>query len=124
DDLFHNDPARYRMMLRGTDEQPIYVPTASTIIKALARYVGKNWGFKVLQPVADPGETEVDATPEQIALAQVTFGKLFARERLLSRYRGSVAEWLRRGDWCWYVSADPLKRAGSRISVRPVDPRR
>lgn len=124
DDMFHNDPARYRLMLRGSDEKPIYVPTAGSIIKSLARYVGKDWGFRVVEPVADPGEEAIEVTPEQIALAQVTFGKLFARERLLSRYRSAIPEWLRRGDWCWFVSADPLKPAGSRISVRPIDPRR
>lgn len=124
DDLFHNDPLRYRLMLRGSDEKPILVPTAGTIIKTLARYVGKNWGYKVIQPIPDPGEDAVEVTAEQMALAQVTFGKLFARERLLSRYRGGVPEWLRRGDWLWFVSADPKKRAGSRISVRPIDPRR
>ena len=124
DDMFHNDPARYRLMLRGSDEKPIYVPTAGSIIKSLARYVGKNWGFRVVEPVADPGEEAVEVTPEQIALAQVTYGKLFARERLLSRYRSGIPEWLRRGDWCWFISADEAKAAGRRISVRPIDPRR
>ncbi len=124
DDMYHNDPARYRLMLRGSDEKPIYVPTAGSIIKSLARYVGKNWGFRVVEPVADPGEEAVEVTPEQIALAQATYGKLFARERLLSRYRSGVPEWLRRGDWCWFISADETKAAGRRISVRPIDPRR
>lgn len=124
DDMFHNDPARYRLMLRGGDEKPIYVPTAGSVIKSLARYVGKNWGFRVEAPIAEEGEDAVEVTPEQITLAQITFGKLFARERLLSRYRSGVPEWLRRGDWCWFVSADEFKAPGSRISVRPIDPRR
>lgn len=124
DDMFHNDTARYKMMLRGSDEKPILVPTAGTIVKSLARYVGKNWGFKVIQPIPDLGEDAVEVSADQVAAAQVAYGKLFARERLLSRYRGAVPEWLRRGDWCWFVSADPLKRKGSRISVRTIDPRR
>lgn len=121
DDLYHNDPATYRMMLRGSDEKPIYIPTAKRIIKSLARYVGKGWGFKVLTAGEDD-ETEI--TPEQILAAQTAFGKLFMRERLLTKYRSGVPEWLRRGDWCWMISADPNKREGARISVRPVDPRR
>lgn len=124
DDMYHNDPARFRMMLRGSNEKPILVPTAGSIVRALARYVGRNWGFRVQEPVADPGDTAETVTPEQIQLAQVTFGKLFARERLLSRYRAGISEWLRRGDWLWYVSADPLKAEGRRISVRTIDPRR
>lgn len=121
DDLYNNDPSTYRMMLRGTDEKPIYVPTAKRIVKSLARYVGKGWGYKVLS-VGESIESAI--TPEQILLAQETFGKLFARERLLSKYRSGTPEWLRRGDWLWFLSADPTKREGSRISVRPIDPRR
>lgn len=121
DDLYNNDPSTYRMMLRGTDEKPIYVPTAKRIVKSLARYVGKGWGYKVLS-VGESSELAI--TPEQILLAQETFGKLFARERMLSKYRSGTPEWLRRGDWCWFITADPSKREGSRLSVRPIDPRR
>ena len=123
DDLYNNDPTQYRMMLRSTDEKPIYVPTAKRIINALSRYVGKNWGYRVLavDPMAEDG---VEATSEQVAAAQRVFGQLFARERLLSTFRAGVPEWLRRGDWLWMVTADPLKREGRRLSVRPIDPRR
>lgn len=123
DDLFNNDPSTFHMMLRASDEKPIYIPTAKKIIKVLSRYVGRGWGYRVIaNPVLQTGETA--PTTDQIEAAQIAFGNLFARERLLSRYRSSVTEWLRRGDWLWYVSADPSKRSGSRISVRPIDPRR
>jgi len=121
DDLYNNDPSTYRMMLRGSDEKPIYVPTAKRIVKSLARYVGKGWGFKVLS-IGEALDSVI--TEDQILAAQEAFGKLFARERLLSKYRSGVPEWLRRGDWCWFITADPTKREGSRISVRPIDPRR
>lgn len=124
DDLFNNDPSQYKLMLRGTNEQPIYVPTAKKIINSLARYVGKNWGYTCTATDADEAGGVEASTPEQLATAMSAFGNLFARERLLSKYRSGVAEWLRRGDWCWLITADPLKREGSRISVRPIDPRR
>jgi hypothetical protein len=134
DDMYKNDPAQYKLMLRGTEEKPVLVPTASNIIKALSRYVGKDWGFRVLgAEVAEPGaegeaepadpEAEV-ATPEQVMAAQIQYGKLFARERLLTKFRASTPEWLRRGDECWFISANPMKKSGSRISIRPIDPRR
>lgn len=122
DDLYNNDPTQYRMMLRGTDEKPIYIPTAKRLIAGLARYVGKGWGVKVMSGIDETGADT--ATPEQIAQAQIVFGKLFARERLLSKFRSGVPEWLRRGDWLWMITADPLKREGSRISINAVDPRR
>lgn len=124
DDLFNNDPSQYRLMLRGTNDSPIYVPTAKKLVNSLARYVGKGWGYTCTASEADEASGIEASTPEQLATALSAFGNLFARERLLSVFRAGVPEWLRRGDWLWYVSADPLKRAGSRISVRPVDPRR
>lgn len=124
DDLFNNDPSQYRLMLRGTNDAPIYVPTAKKLINSLARYVGKGWGYTCTATEADEASAIEASTPEQLTTALSAFGNLFARERLLSVYRAGVSEWLRRGDWLWMVSADPLKRAGSRISVRPIDPRR
>lgn len=124
DDLYNNDPSAYRLLLRGTNDKPIYVPTASKLIRSLARYVGKGWGFTCIPTIADEIAEVEASTPEQLATAQSAFGNLFNRERLLSTFRAGVAEWLRRGDWIWFVSADPLKREGRRISVRPVDPRR
>jgi hypothetical protein len=124
DDLFANDPSQYRMLLRGSNDKPIYVPTAKKLIKSLARYVGKDWGYTCVEGVADEIAGIEASTPDQLALAQSAFGNLFARERLLSVYRAAVPEWLRRGDWCWLISANIGKKAGSRISVRTIDPRR
>lgn len=124
DDLFNNDPSQYRLMLRGTNEAPIYVPTAKKLINSLARYVGKGWGYTCTASEADEQSGTEASTPEQLTTALSAFGNLFARERLLSVFRAGVPEWLRRADWLWMVSADPLKRAGSRISVRTIDPRR
>ena len=124
DDMYANDPTQYRFMLRGTNDKPIYVPTAGKLIKSLARYVGKGWGYSCSATEADEASGVEASTPEQLSMAVSAFGNLFNRERLLSVFRSGVAEWLRRGDWLWYVSADPLKRAGRRVSVRPIDPRR
>jgi hypothetical protein len=124
DDLYNNDPSQYKLMLRGTNDAPIYVPTAAKLIKSLARYVGKGWGYTCVAGVADELAGIEASTPDQLSLATSAFGNLFNRERLLSMFRSGVIEWLRRGDWLWYISADPLKREGRRISVRSVDPRR
>ena len=124
DDLFNNDPSQYKLMLRGTNEAPIYVPTAKKLVNSLSRYIGKGWGYTCTATEADPEAGVEASTPEQLATAMSAFGNLFARERLLSIFRAGVNEWLRRGDWCWLITADPLKKAGSKISVRPIDPRR
>jgi hypothetical protein len=125
DDLYNNASAGYTKMSRGTQDKPIYVPTAKRIINTLARYVGKGWGYVVQGNETlegDPNAQEA-ATPEQIALARATMGALFRRERILSKFASGKKEWLRRGDWVWYISADPEKAPGRRLTVRCVDPR-
>ena len=123
DDLVHNDPSQYKLMLRDANDKPIYVPTAHSIIHSLARYVGRNWGFKVYAPEVTADGAPVP-TDEQIVLAKETISSLIRRERLLSKYRSGISEWLRRGDWLWMITADEKKPAGRRISITPIDPRR
>lgn len=114
DDMYDNTPNTFNLLLRGSDDTPIYVPTAKRLINTLARYVGRGWGFTV-----DPQS----GSAEQQTLAMKTFGDLFKRERLLSKFASGKKEWLRRGDWVWYVSADPDKPAGRRLSIKAIDPR-
>lgn len=114
DDLYDNDPTQYRMMLRSSDEKPIYIPTAKRLINTLARYVGRGWGFMIDPDAGTPAEQEAATT---------AFGDLFKRERILSQFNSGKKEWMRRGDWIWYITADPAKSEGRRISVKTIDPR-
>jgi len=128
DDLYYNAPGTYKLLLRGSDDAPVYVPTAKRLINTFARYVGRNWGFSVL-PALDPatGAVPVDSDgapvigPEEL-LAMSTFSDLFTRENMLGKFESGNRECLRRGDWVWYLSADPDKAEGSRISVESIDP--
>lgn len=131
DDLYYNAPGTYRLLLRGSDDAPVYIPTAKRLINTMARYVGRNWGFSVL-PALDPttGATPVPAEGEDgetpvgadEILAMSTFSDLFVREAMLSKFESGNRECLRRGDWIWYISADPDKPEGRRISVEVIDP--
>lgn len=112
DDLYDNSPDKVAAMLRGNDGKPILVPTAKRLVKTLGRYVGKGWGY-----VVSGGPSE------QQTLCKETMGAFFKRESILSQFTTGKAEYLRRGDWLWYVSADPEKPAGSRLSLRTIDPR-
>lgn len=114
DDMYRNSDQSYALMLRDKDETPIYIPMAKKIINTMARYVGRGWNFSV------SSET---GTSEQQAAAKDAFGRLFRRERLLSKFASGKKEWLRRGDWVWLITADPEKPEGRRISVTGVDPR-
>lgn len=121
DDLFSNRPDQ-SILLRGSDDRPIYVPTAKRVINTLARYVGKDWGYEVHPgPTKDPN-ADPDADPD-VENARNAFSALFARENLVGAFSAGKREWLRRGDWCWFITADETKAAGSRLSVRCIDPR-
>lgn len=114
DDMYNNRPDT-ALMLRGSDEKPIFVPTAKRVINTLCRYVGKDWGYEI-NPI-DPNST-ADETPLLEA-----FSSLFARERVISQFVTGLPQWLRRGDWLWMVWADEAKAPGSRIGLKTIDPR-
>ena len=114
DDMYDNSPSTYSLMLRGSDDRPIYVPTAKRLIRTMARYVGRGWGFTIDPTMGTPADQEA---------AKLAFSNLFAREAILSQFVTGKPEWLRRGDWVWYILADPEKPEGTRLSVRNIDPR-
>lgn len=114
DDMYHNNPDTFVAMLRGTDDLPILVPTAKSVIKTMGRYVGRGFGFTV---------KKTKGTPEQQLAAMDWYGSLYTREEILSKFARGRKELLRRGDLFWYLSADTAKPEGTRISVNTVDPR-
>lgn len=114
DDMYHNNPDTYALMLRGIDDQPILVPTGKSVIKNMSRYVGRGFGFAVPKTKGTPAEQE---------LAIVTYGEFFKREEILSKFRSGVKELLRRGDLFWYIQGDTEKQPGSRMSIDTLDPR-
>jgi hypothetical protein len=113
DDMYNNRPDT-SLMLRGSDEKPIYVPTAKRVVNTLCRYVGKDWGYELVPETGTPADQEA---------AKTAFSALFVRESILSQFSVGKAEWMRRGDWMWMLVGDPDKPAGSRISVKTIDPR-
>lgn len=113
DDMYHSNPGTYELMIRGSDDLPIYVPTAKNVVNTLARYVGRGFGFAVDQEVGTPAVQE---------LAITSIGSFFKRERILSKFAMGKKEWLKFGDQFWYLQADMAKPQGSRLSLKTVDP--
>lgn len=113
DDMYHSNPGTYELMIRGSDDLPIYVPTAKNVINTLARYVGRGFGYAVGQDVSTPAIQQ---------LAIETVGAFFKRERILTKFAMGKKELLRFGDHFWYLQADLAKPEGKRISLGTVDP--
>ncbi len=114
DDMYHNNPDTYELMLRGIEDNPILVPTAKSVIKTMARYVGRGFGFTVTKRLG---------TGAQQLEAMEWYGEFFKREEVLSKFAIGRKELLRRGDLFWYLQADTTKPEGRRISLTTVDPR-
>lgn len=113
DDIYHGTPEAFKLMIRGSEDKPIYIPSAKQIINTMSRYTGRGWGFSV-----DP---TFGSESEQIA-AITAFGDLFNRERMLPKFSSAKKFGLIRGDWAFLILADPNKPEGRRISIRSLDP--
>jgi hypothetical protein len=114
DAIYWNNNGNLRLIMRGTDDvTPIYVPEGKTIIEATHRYVGAGFNFQVQTDVGTPGSQE---------LATQQFTNLWRRETIGSKYNDNKRFGLVRGDWCWHVTANPLKAQGTRLKLMPVHP--
>ena len=110
DDLYRNSPEQFKLLLRGADETPIYLPSAKRIINAYKRYVGRKLAFSV--PLEHPKSED----------ALFWIDGIFKRERLQSTFNMAKLSSLKMGDGLLYLSADPLKAPGSRLKISSIDP--
>jgi hypothetical protein len=111
--MYRNVPDAYKIIQRGSEQNPILVPAAKTIVEATNRFLAKDWTF-----VADP---RLGTDSERALLTQV-LTPLFRRERVWSKFAAQKRYGLIRGDTCWHILADPLRLPGKRISIMELDP--
>lgn len=112
-DIYWSAPDTFKLMQRGTEASPIYIPSGRVIVNTMHRYAGKGWGIAL---------DDTLGTPADQALLIAEFTKLFRRERMLAQYATNKLHGLMRGDWCFHIIADPLKPQGRRITIRGLDP--
>lgn len=111
--VYWNVPDTFKLVMRGEDVLPIYIPTARTIVDTTQRYLCPKPGF-----IIDP-DTGTTADQE---LVRRMLSATFRRERFWSKYIANKRYGIMRGDWCWHVTANPNKAPGSRIKIEPLDP--
>lgn len=113
EEIYWNVPTTFKLVARGTENKPIYLPSGRVIVETINRYIGKDFWFRV-----DPAIGE-DAAQEA---AKAAFTALFRRERVHSKFNANKRFGVIRGDWVFHVTADPTKPPGTRLSVNTVDP--
>lgn len=105
EEIYWGIPDTFKLVARGTEDKPIYLPSGRQIVDVCDRYVGNNF-------------TWISKDPN----AQTFFDLLFAREAFQSNFQGNKLYGIMRGDWAWHVMANPNKPQGSRITIRALDP--
>lgn len=113
EDIYWNKPETFKLLMRGTNENPIYIPAGRIICNTMNRYVCRGFGWA---PDAALGS---DKDKANLVLA---FETLFRREKFRSRFNTNKLYGIIRGDSAWLISAELEKPEGSRISVEPIDP--
>jgi hypothetical protein len=113
EDIYWTVKGTFKLTQRGAEENPIYLPSGRIIVNTMNRYVGKDWDI-----APDP---LLGSDPEKEA-ALAALRLLFKRERMRSTFKGAKKFGLIRGDWAFYITANPFKPQGSRISIKSIDP--
>lgn len=109
EEMYWNHPTSFRLMLRGAEARPIYIPSGKTIVNAICRYTAKKMALQF------PGD-------DTVGTARAAFESLFQRERFNSKFASGKRIGAIRGDWLLHVTADDLKAPGTRLSIHLVDP--
>lgn len=111
EEIYWSSEEGFQEVMRGDNEQPVFLPTARTIVNAVNRYTATGFTYDVTGPDA-----------EGVALVKLALETLFRREKFFSRFQGNKLNGLIRGDWLWHLVADPLKPPGKRLRIMAVDP--
>lgn len=105
--IYWTAPQTFKVMQRGTDSAPIYLPTARKIIEACNRFLAVD--FNYLVEGNDPALSTLIAS-------------LFKREKFFTKFATQKRYGLIRGDAIWHIVADPAKPEGERLSLYELDP--
>lgn len=114
--IYWNVPETFKLVARGTEDKPIYVPSGKIIVETTNRYTAPDFSFSVLPA---PGSS---ITQEGVLQAHAFLDAFFLRERFWSKFAGNKRYGLIRGDWMWHLVADPRKPPGTRVSIHALDP--
>jgi hypothetical protein len=109
--FYWNHPECFKLIIRGEDAPPRYLPAAREIIEATNRYLASAWNYTI----------EGKSQAERGAL-DLLVRSLFKRENMYMKFAAQRRNGLIRGDAIWHITADPAKPLGQRVSLHEVHP--
>lgn len=107
--MYWSELRAFKLSMRGTNDQPVYIPNPRTVVNETAHYL-----LKGLQIQPEDGDLNSDLGK--------TLKAFFKREKFFSKFHTAKWSGVVRGDWILHLTADPTKPVGSRISINSVDP--
>lgn len=113
--FYWNHPETFKLLQRGEDEAPIYLPSSKRIVEATHRFLGVDFDFVV---------SNAAGTSDAQGVLATTIRDLFKREQFYIKYNSQKRFGLIRGDAIWHITGDDTKAEGSRISIHAVHPAR
>lgn len=111
--MYWNVPEAFKIIQRGSDTKPIYIPAARQIVETMQRYLAP--GFNV---IADP----LAGTDAERLTAMAVLLPFLRRESVYSKFSSNKRYGLIRGDWLFHIFADAELPEGARISFEALDP--
>lgn len=107
ENIYWTAPQTFKVLQRGTDSAPIYLPTARKIIEACNRFLAVDFNYLV------------EGNDEAVSTLIASF---FKREKFFTKFATQKRYGLIRGDAVWHIVADPDKPEGERLSLYELDP--
>lgn len=132
DGIYHNRPETLSLSRVGENAKPILMPSGKKIVDATSRYLCVGFDYFAKGPNDDetvPDTGSVDqplVTQDSIESGnaiEAYFANFFVRERIKAKFATQKQYGLIRGDAIWYITADPNKPQGERLSLHELDPR-
>jgi hypothetical protein len=108
ENAFWNMPNTFKVLQRGFDSTPIYLPSPRKMIEAVNRFYAKNFNYLI---EGDEGTTYTDL-----------IFSLFKREKFFTKFATQKRYGLIRGDALWHLVGDDTKPDGERLSMYELSP--
>lgn len=122
--IYWSSEEGFQEVMRGDNDNPIFMPTARMIVNTVNRYTAPDFGWRV-RPLITPEQEAAGVEPpvdQNVVIAQLAFDQLFAREQFISKFNSAKLKGIRQGDWLFHVVADDTKPLGRRIKIMVVHP--
>jgi len=107
DQIYWNWDKALKLSLAGTNDRPLLIPSARTIVDETSHYLLKGLTVDTEDPESEFGQW---------------MEAFLKRERFYTRMHEGKHSGVIKGDWLYHITADPEKPEGSRVSLTTLDP--